>query len=199
MSTKIALIRHLKTTNTKIFAGSKEDIDITNEDSWKINKISKFLKKINLEPKVIESSPLRRCIKTANQLSKELGMGIKIKENFKEIDFGDFGGLTKEEITKKFPNLWEKRKRNKWNFKHPNGESYSDVLERVWPDISDSKEDRIIVTHSNLIYVVLAKILNLEDNFRMFMHNLKIGYGSLIVIEKQGKDDFKILEVINWD
>jgi len=200
MSIKIALIRHLKPTNTEIFLGSREDVDITNEDSWKIQEISKFLNKINLKVKVVESSPLKRCIKTAEQLSKELGLEtkIEIRETFKEIDFGDFGGLTKEEIIKKFPKLWEERKKNKWYFKHPNGESYAEVLERVWPDISNSENNRVIVTHANIIYVILAKILGLEDRFRMFTHNLKIGYGSLVVIEKEN-DELKILEIINWE
>ena len=199
MPINIVLIRHLKTKNEKIFLGCNEDLDIVGNDLWKVKEISRLLNKINVKSDVVESSPLKRCIKTGKILSEYIKASIKIKENFREIDFGIFGGMTKEEIIKKFPKLWEERKKNKWYFRHPNGESYEDLSQRVWPDILNTKKNRIIVTHSNVIYVVLAKILNLEHNFRLFMHNLKIGYGAMVVIEKQSTNKFKIIEVVNWD
>jgi broad specificity phosphatase PhoE len=63
---------------------------------------------------------------------------IRRRESFllREQEFGDWDGLTDEEITQRFPEHWEKRRRmtdqqGRFYFRVPNGESRADVVQRI--------------------------------------------------------------------
>ncbi len=63
---------------------------------------------------------------------------IRRRESFllREQEFGDWDGLTDEEIALKHPEHWEKRRRmtdqqGRFYFRFPNGESRADVVQRI--------------------------------------------------------------------
>jgi len=79
----------------------------------------------------IFASPLGRAIQTAEIIQQTLQVPITIIPEFKEVNFGDMEGTPLSEVPVKFAAILEQRKRDKFNTRYPNGESYSDILERA--------------------------------------------------------------------
>ncbi|MFJ4677349.1 MULTISPECIES: histidine phosphatase family protein [unclassified Kitasatospora] len=49
------------------------------------------------------SSPLRRCRQTAQAAAERLGLGVRIEDGLREADFGDWEGLTLDEVRARHP------------------------------------------------------------------------------------------------
>jgi 2,3-bisphosphoglycerate-dependent phosphoglycerate mutase len=88
------------------------------------------------------SSSFLRCRQTEGiVLARAFGIAgaaVSRRESFllREQDFGDWDGLTDEEIAERDPARWEKRRRAQeslgiFYFRYPNGESRADVVERM--------------------------------------------------------------------
>jgi 2,3-bisphosphoglycerate-dependent phosphoglycerate mutase len=88
------------------------------------------------------SSSFLRCRQTEGiVLARAFGIAgsaVHRRESFllREQDFGDWDGLTDEEIQERDPQRWEKRRRAAdtlgiFYFRYPNGESRADVVQRM--------------------------------------------------------------------
>ncbi len=80
---------------------------------------------------LIFSSPLLRARETAEIISSEIGDGsVLIEPDLREIDVGEFSGLTNDEIEQRLPDAWRTlREGNLAAF--PGGESREHFLGRV--------------------------------------------------------------------
>jgi broad specificity phosphatase PhoE len=111
----------------------------------------------------IISSPLRRCLETANFYFPK--NEIVTKDEAKEVDFGDWEGLTFTEINEANPAgvvSWAEDE----NFTFPNGESLMNFRLRVKTlseYIFSLKENNIVlVTHGGVIRILLCQLLGLH-------------------------------------
>jgi len=87
------------------------------------------------------SSTYLRCRQTeALVTTRLLGQGEALRRRIsfllREQEFGDWDGLTDDEIAQRYPALWEKKRRmvdhlGRFYFRYPNGESRADVVQRV--------------------------------------------------------------------
>lgn len=103
------------------------------------------------------SSPLGRAQQTARIIREELGLieaAIDLEERLTEISFGEWEGLTREEIESRFPGELDKRRQNKWTYRFPGGESYAMVAQRAGAWLSEVRGPVIAVTHG-AVYKVL--------------------------------------------
>jgi len=78
---------------------------------------------------LVVSSPLSRAWKTA--LLALPGCVVRLEADFREIDFGRWEGLTKEEIAELDPTLYEDWQRKRSSFDFPDGEPRADFRARV--------------------------------------------------------------------
>ncbi len=78
----------------------------------------------------IVSSDLRRTVETATPLAEALGMEPDLDPRFREIDNGDWTGLTPEEVFDGWTELWQ-RYLDGHDVDRPGGERWSDVRARV--------------------------------------------------------------------
>jgi broad specificity phosphatase PhoE len=78
------------------------------------------------------ASPLRRATEGATIIAGPDGSIVEIEE-FVEVDFGRFEGLTAEEIAARYPAEFERWNRNRLDpaFSYPGGESRRDFIDRV--------------------------------------------------------------------
>jgi probable phosphoglycerate mutase len=77
------------------------------------------------------ASPLVRARETAEIISKELSDGVvRIETDLREIDVGDFSGLTHHEISERMPEAWAALRAGQLHT-FPNGESRMYFRERV--------------------------------------------------------------------
>ena len=49
----------------------------------------------------------------------------------RELNGGDYARMTYDEIKERFPEEYQKRERNKLEYRYPDGESYIDVKDRL--------------------------------------------------------------------
>lgn len=77
------------------------------------------------------ASPLGRARATAERVAAAAGCALELREALAEMDFGECGGLTLDEVRERRPGLLEARENDRWHHRWPGGESYADVLERL--------------------------------------------------------------------
>lgn len=101
------------------------------------------------------SSPQGRAWQTAAIVAEVLGRDPKsmaFDDRLKELDFGDWTGMTSEEVAVAYPEHWARREADKWHVRPPGGESYADVASRArsWLAEQDDSRARIVVCHGLL-------------------------------------------------
>ena len=173
---EVVIIRHGKTEgNTrKAYIGSTDE-------SLKPEFIEKIdIKKYPLVEKVF-SSPLKRCLETA-KIIYPLETKLRIKEDLKECDFGDFEGKNYEEL--KNDSNYIKWLENNGEEKIPNGESRVEFekrcqlcFENIIRECLENNIKKIaIICHGGTIMSILHKFVNKSESFyRWQVENLE-GY-----------------------
>ena len=78
----------------------------------------------------IVSSDLRRTVETAAPLAATVGMDLVLDPRFREIDNGEWTGLTPDEVADGWPDLWH-RYVDGDDVDRPGGERWADVRARV--------------------------------------------------------------------
>ena len=134
MAKKLYLFRHGETDWNK--EGRIQcciDIEL-NENGLKQAKINAK----NLKDKGIEhvyASPLKRAYKTGEILADEIGAGIEIVEDLKELIGGDCEGLTRQQIIERIGEenyeLFAHSRQENMDFGYPNGETKREVRNRI--------------------------------------------------------------------
>ena len=173
---EVVIIRHGKTEgNTR-----KAYIGTTNEN-LKMELIKDIeIKKYPLVEKVF-SSPLKRCLETA-KIIYPLETKLRIKEDLKECDFGDFEGKNYEEL--KNDSNYIKWLENNGEEKIPNGESRVEFekrcqlcFENIIRECLENNIKKIaIICHGGTIMSILHKFVNKSESFyRWQVENLE-GY-----------------------
>ena len=127
-----------------------------------------------LHADVIFSSPLERAVQTASPLAAHRGLEIRISEAFSEVDFGDWSGLTLEQLDA-IPE-WKRFNVFRSTVRLPCGETMVEVQSRVaqemirmaaeWPDKTFA-----IFSHADVIKAAVAHYagspLDLLDRFEI--------------------------------
>jgi broad specificity phosphatase PhoE len=174
---QIFLIRHGITKQNKngCFQGITDN-PLSETGIKQAIQIKKFLIDKNIE--FIYSSPLTRAYETAKPLATALDLEIIKESKIKEINCGDWEGLSVETIRKKSDRF--KNWITKGTTTAPNGESIENVMERISPFVnkllkqSDKTGKNIAVfAHGAVNRAFICKILCLtpEKAFRFEQAN----------------------------
>ena len=110
-------------------------------------------------------SPLCRTRETM-QIILDCGVeagSVRSEDSVKEINYGQFEGLTARGIRDQFPELMPARKADRWNFVTPGGESYADLSNRVWAFLETLSEPTLIVAHGGVMRVILSRLGNIPE------------------------------------
>ncbi len=78
---------------------------------------------------LVVASPLQRAWRSASIVAP--GREIRLEARFREIDFGDWEGLTREEIEARAPELYAEWRERGLEFNFPGGERREDFRARV--------------------------------------------------------------------
>jgi len=96
------------------------------------------------------SSPLGRALHTSEIIGAQIGIAshsIETDPRLTEISFGEWEGLTIDEIKAGYPGEWENRHHNMWTYAPPGGESYEMVAVRAAEWLAQAQGPMIVVTH----------------------------------------------------
>ena len=120
--------RHTKPYNPKDVCYGQLDFDVSPsfQEESKL-AIDAFLK-TNAKPTKLYSSPLLRCLRLAEAVSKATGLAIEKKEALNEFNFGTWEGQKLTAVPKAEMAAWVQNLRG---FRFPQGENFYDVDKRV--------------------------------------------------------------------
>ncbi len=157
-------IRHPEVENAakKVFNGSI-DVDLSKNGYTQANKLKEFFKNKNI--KIIFSSPLKRCLRTAEIIQESINCELKVDNRLKERNFGIFESLSWKEIEQKYPFEASNFLKNPFDFKIRNGESFHDVYKRVLSFLEEFNyaNDTLIVAHGGVNRVIIKYFMGLKD------------------------------------
>lgn len=167
--TKIYLVRHGQTKWNKdlIFRGRK-DIPLNETGNREAEAIAHTLKNKNID--AIYTSPLKRSVQTGEPTEKIFGIkSIPIQE-FIDINYGEWEGLTFSEVQNKYREqyaLWE-NKPEKVRF--PGGETLEETRERSFKgfkNIIKNNPDKsiLIIPHRVINKILLCGILGIDNSY----------------------------------
>lgn len=116
---------------------------------------------------VIISSPLIRCADFAESLvADQLVEGIRcvIKPEWREINYGDWDGLSTADIWKSQPELMEKMWQEPLEFCAPNGEPvkvFGSRIEQAWQDLITEYQGKrvLLICHGGVMRLLLQQLL----------------------------------------
>lgn len=114
-----------------------------------------------IEISAIYSSDLLRARQTAELIAKPMGLPVTLEPRLREINLGVWEGMPSEEIEAKYPRELAERARNPFRTRAPNGESPSEVTERVLAAINEiadkhRNESILIVAHGISLAVIIC-------------------------------------------
>jgi broad specificity phosphatase PhoE len=130
----------------------------------------------------IYSSPLQRTRETAEILSERLALPVLYREDVIEIDYGEWTGLTFDEIRK--DERWQMWNRSRSIAAVPGGESWRQVQERVVGALFDLRQAHpdgsvAIVSHGDVIRAALLFAFGMPLDF---YSRIEVAFASLSTI-----------------
>ncbi len=157
-SATLILIRHGESLlgRARRYAGHR-DTPLSPEGKRQIAKLRGRFHK--LRPDVVISSDLRRCRQSADILAP--GARVGTSDRLRELDFGDWDGLTSTTCRRRNPARFDRWMRDPWSVRPPRGEKLTQLWTRVRDYVSDlARRHRgatvAIVTHAGPIRALLA-------------------------------------------
>ncbi|NLY66948.1 MAG: histidine phosphatase family protein [Tissierellia bacterium] len=195
---KIYLARHGESqwNVLKIVQGQK-NIPLTNKGIKQAELLGKRL--INEQIEKIYSSDLARAYDTAKIIGKIIDVEVEPMKEFREINFGVWEGLSKNELLTKYRTEYEKWLKNPKDLILEGAETLAELQERALEGINkiinlngDRYNNILIVSHSATIKVIILGLLGISlNNFK----NLTLGNVSLSIIEYRNYN--KVLKLFN--
>lgn len=195
---RLVLIRHCETdeNNEKRYVGSK-DMPLNRAGRKHAELLSFQLKDMHFD--CIYSSGLIRAYETAKIIASfhSAGAGVENLSDLNEMNFGDFEGLTFEEIKINYPEKADEYLRDPLNFCFPGGETLQELNERVLRALDfilkkNASGTILVVAHGGTNRIILGKALNLplKEHFR-----IKQDSGCINVIDFF--EDFAVVSLMN--
>ena len=193
---KLILVRHALTVdNQKSRLSGHIDSSISEEGKEQIDKITNYLKDFDIDK--IYTTTSSRTKDTVKKLSELKSIEIIEKESLKEISFGDFDGLTFDEIKDKYPKEFQDMIEKGYEYKYPNGESLIDSYNRVCIELDNiisNNDDRtiLICSHGGTIRNIITYLIAKSYKYHWIF---KIDNGSVTILEVQ--DGFTVITAMN--
>ena len=196
ITNRIVLIRHGEPeTAARGRCYGKLDVGLSENGRRQIERTTRILERFKIA--AIYSSPRVRAGESAKIIAEKYGLSVGMREDFAEIDFGDFEGLEYAKVERRFPEIYQKWMNQPTSVEFPNGESFSRMKARVLRAINELKlrhagETFAVVSHGGANRIVLANALGMRnaDIFRLAQD-----YAAANAIDFYG--DFPVVKLMN--
>ena len=104
MTTKVYVVRHGQTAwNLKEVFRGRMDIPLDDTGKKEVHLAGEVFKDETIH--AIYSSPLSRSVETAENIAKFQNIGVTPLEAIIDISYGDWEGVSLDEVRKKYPDL----------------------------------------------------------------------------------------------
>ncbi|WED24586.1 histidine phosphatase family protein [Vibrio sp. JC009] len=156
----------------------------------------------NADYDLVVTSPLKRCRKFANEYAAKNGIQVVEEPDFMELDFGDWDGMSKQEVweydQKALSDFWSKP----WETVPPNGESLEDYEVRVlraWSGMLDVYKGRkiLLVTHGGVIKQMIRVLLDMPKS-EVYLQRINIPYAAKVGVSVYHDENGKRWPELLW-
>lgn len=163
---KLFLVRHGQTdwNLTRHFQG-QTDVPLNQTGIQQVQQVAKRISAEKID--LIYSSDLSRAVETA-KIIRAAGVKptLQIDPRLREVNFGDWEGLTYNEIKEKYPDSLASWERDVYGSSPPNGETLEDLAKRVQSFLDDllqkyTDEIVLVVAHGGVLQVLVCLALKL--------------------------------------
>ncbi len=194
--TDVIFVRHGESimNKEKLFCGWT-DSQLTDKGRNQAMEVAKKLKKEKMD--LIISSDLKRCLDTARIINGNNNSNILLETGLRELNFGQWEGLSYEDIKIKYPKEAKGWEQDYIDFPIPKGESLrmmytraNKAFEKLIRD--NSGKNILIVSHAGIIRGILSKQIcgNIEGYWKFKIINCGI-------VRMEFVDGFSVLKGIN--
>jgi broad specificity phosphatase PhoE len=162
--TVVVLVRHGATEwNESKRAQGQADIPLSARGHAQAKEIAREL--AGLDIAAVYSSDLVRAVDTARAIADEHDLDVSVDPGFREVDQGEWTGLTTSEIKARWPELWGPARHYT---ARPGGESPAQVRERALAALArvaraHPDETVVVVSHGGTIRWLSAEALGYDD------------------------------------
>lgn len=194
--TKLILVRHALTIDNQSKRLSGHIDSVVSEVGIKqIEKLTKYLDGIHIDK--IYTTTSSRTKDTVRDVAKKKGIEIIEKETLKEISFGDFEGITFDDIKNNYPEEFNSMIEKGYEYRYPNGESLIDSFIRVSNEVKeiismDKDKTILICSHGGTIRNIISYLVSGSYKYHW---NFKIDNASVSILEIE--DGFAVIDSMN--
>jgi len=159
---KIYIARHGETTwNVEGRIQGRSDPGLSLKGQQQSLALLEQLKKQSLS--AIYTSSLQRSILTAQPIAHHFGLPIRQESDLDEIAFGVLEGRNLYQFDEVTKNEWERFKDDRFNYRIPGAENYTDVANRIKPFIDKTlrnhEGEEVLVVGHRVVNRLLIGIL----------------------------------------
>jgi len=165
--TEIILVRHGETewNVAEVFRG-RIDIELNETGIKQAELLAEYLKDMSIV--AIYSSPLKRAVKTAEIIASYHNFNVEIASGLIDFDFGEWQGLSHQEVKDKYRELYAEWIKNPRRVKMPGGESLNDVRRRAVAVVDNAitkyEGTVVLVSHRVVNKVLICALLGLDNS-----------------------------------
>ena len=167
--TKIILLRHGETEWNRLgkYQG-QSDIALSEKGRCQAQTLAAHFPVRTLQ--AAYASDLQRAMETARVATSSFGCTVTAEPRLREVNFGDWEGLTYAEINEKWPNALNQFFSDTTKITIPNGESFETLKQRSDVAINKilekhKKETVVVVAHGATIRAMICSALNLPLDY----------------------------------
>jgi broad specificity phosphatase PhoE len=186
MSLTLYFLRHGQTELSREdnFCGAGLDPELT-EEGWEMAEAFTAAYRVKAW-NAIYSSHLRRSVVTAKLFSEAVGKRMDVREGLREIAYGKWEGLTKEQVSQQYNDDYARWLSDpSW---HPptEGELAVSIARRGLRVVEEIKQQYahgsvLVVSHKATIRILLCGLLGID--LSRFRHRLVCPVGSVSIVE----------------
>lgn len=183
-STRLYLIRHGEVVREKpnTYNGHR-DVEVTAKGIEQLERVADRVASVPL--RAVYASTLRRSLQGAAQIAKRHGLEVVAYPELREKAFGEWEGLTYDEVAQRFPDDWARWLADPPSVRPRGGETYTEMQVRVLNVLSGilsahPSQSIALVAHGGVNRAILCHALGLDlkNVFR-----IEQDYGALNIID----------------
>jgi probable phosphomutase (TIGR03848 family) len=179
--TLLLLIRHGLTdaTGNRLY-GTTPGVHLSEEGREQADQLADRLSPLRLA--AVYSSPLERCIETAEAITRGRGLEIEVLPDLGEVEYGEWTGRSFKAVRR--TELWRRLHEIPSSVRFPGGQTLGEVRERgvrAVEEIASRHPRRTIATvsHGDVIRLVLAHYAGIHIDL---FHRLQVDPGSVSAV-----------------
>lgn len=178
-SGRLLIVRHGETSANLdgVWHGST-DTPLTSHGHVQAQRVAAYLAAECPDAGAIYASPLQRARHTAEPIASSLGLPLRIEDDLREFDLGEWEGKTYRELALEH-RLWDAMKADPDYAPHGGESPYAVALRlgQAWHRIARAHPERptVVVTHGGAISLALAHLLDDDySNWKRVMGNCAV-------------------------